>query len=471
MNRRPVIRPAVRRLALAAAAAGLALAGCTVGPDYQRPTVALPAALGGPEGESLGDQGWRAVFPDPALHGLIAESLAANRDLVRATYRVEEAAALVGIARSQYFPTLDAGASFTRTRLSQETGQVPPGVNPYASIHNLSGLLAWEADLWGRLRRANEAARARLLESELNRDALRNGLIAAVAAGYFDLRAFDGQLEIARKTVASRVETYELQRLRAELGDISELELGQTEVLLREAEVAVPRLEQAIALQQHALSVLLGRNPGAVDRGRPLEELQGAVGVAAGLPAALLERRPDLRAAEQQLVALNAEIGVARAAYFPTLTLTGQAGFASGELSDLFTSPARTWAFNPALTVPIFNAGRIRANVRAAEARQRQAVAAYEGAIQTAFREVQDALVSYEAAGRVVTSQTQLVAALSSVAGLARERYDNGLSSHLEVLDAERGYFSGELALTEARRQRLQAVVAAYRALGGGWTE
>lgn len=470
MNRPPALRPAPRRAALAAAA-GLALAGCTVGPDYARPPVLLPDRLGMAAGESLGDQGWRSVFRDAVLQALITEALVANRDLVRATFRIEEAAALLGVARSQYFPTLDAGASFTRLRASEETGFVPPGANPYSSVTALSGVARWELDLWGRIRRSNEAARARLLESEFARDALRSSLIAAVAAGYLDLRAFDDQLGIARKTVASRQQSHELMKLRAELGDISELELSQSEVLLREAEVAVPRFERVIALQEHALSVLLGRNPGPIPRGGPLDGQPGDVMVAAGLPATLLERRPDILVAEQQLAALNAEIGVARAAYFPTIVLTGQGGVASAELSDLFTGGATTWAFNPQLTVPLFNAGRIRAGVRGAEARQRQAVATYEAVIQNAFREVLDALVSHETGGRIVGSQTQLVTALARVAALAQERYDNGLSGHLEVLDAERNLFAGELALTEARRQLRLTVVDAYRALGGGWKE
>ncbi|MFN0069532.1 MAG: efflux transporter outer membrane subunit [Limisphaerales bacterium] len=471
MNRRPEPRPPARRLALVAAAAGLALAGCTLGPDYARPPVLLPDRVGMVAGESLGDVGWRSVFRDAVLQALITESLVANRDLVRATYRIEEAAALLGVTRSQYFPTLDGGASFTRLRASEETGFLPPGANPYSSVTALSGVAQWELDLWGRIRRGNEAARARLLASEFDRDALRTSLIAAVAAGYLDLRAFDDQLAVARKTVTSRLESHELMKLRAELGDISELELGQSEVLLREAEVAVPRFERVIALQEHALSVLLGRNPGPIPRGGPLDALQADVAVAAGLPAALIERRPDILAAEQQLAAFNAEIGVARAAYFPTVILTGQGGVASAELSDLFTGGATAWAFSPQLTVPIFNAGRIRSNVRGAEARQQQAVAGYEAVIQTAFREVFDALVSHETGGRVVDSQSLLVAALDRVAGLAQERYDNGLSGHLEVLDAERNLFSGELALTEARRQLLGSVVDAYRALGGGWKE
>lgn len=470
MNRPPAT-PRGTRLPALAAAAGLALAGCTVGPDYARPPVTLPDTMIGAAGASLGDVGWRSVFPDPVLQALITEALVANRDLVRATYRIEEAAALLGITRSQYFPTLDGGASFTRLRASEETGFLPPGANPYSSVTALSGVAQWELDLWGRIRRANEAARARLLESEYARDALRTSLIAAVAAGHLDLHAFDEQLAIARKTVASRQQSHELMKLRAELGDISELELRQSEVLLREAEVAVPRFERVIALQEHALSVLLGRNPGPIPRGGPLDRLQAEVVVAAGLPAVLIERRPDILAAEQQLAALNADIGAVRATYFPTVTLTGQGGVSSAELSDLFTGGATAWAFSPQLTVPIFNAGRIRSGVLAAEARQRQALAGYEAVIQNAFREVFDALVSHETGGRVVNSQTLLVAALGRVAGLAHERYDNGLSGHLEVLDAERNLFSGELALTEARRQLLLTVVDAYRALGGGWKE
>jgi multidrug efflux system outer membrane protein len=292
-----------------------------------------------------------------------------------------------------------------------------------------------------------------------------------VAAAYVDLRAADRQLEIARTTLASRKESLEIVRKRVQEGVSSDLESGQAEVLLHQAEVAVPTAERAIRLKENEISLLLGRMPGGVQRGQSLEALAGRMRVSAGLPSALLERRPDVLAAEQNLIAQNADIGVAKAAYFPALRLTGQGGLLSNDVDRLFESTARTWAFTPSLAGPIFDGGRIRANVKATEARQKQSLADYEKSIQLAFRESADALVSYGKAGEIVGRQRELVGSLKKVADLASARYEGGASSYLEVLDAERNLFDGELALTDALRLRLLSVVEAYRALGGGWKE
>jgi outer membrane protein, multidrug efflux system len=531
--------------------AGLALvlAGCKLGPDYARPEVDLPAQLraGGRGDASFADKTWDSVFSDRVLHGLIQEALANNQDLVAATYRIEEAAAMAGIARAEFFPFLGGEGSASRTRsslalanqsdidakiereqqralnqetewqrddafraqehkidLARETDPVrrrerkqdferqtaarakerniqrqerqreialemrPP--NPHSNRFSLGAVLTYEVDLWGRIRRSSEAARAAMLASEYARAAVQTGLIAAVAAAYVDLRTYDGQLQIARRTLDSRRKSLGLVEERAKQGVTSDLEVGQAEVLLRQAEVAIPQTEQQIALAENLLNFLLGRTSGTIARGRPIEALDGRIKIAGGLPSALLERRPDVLAAEQQLVALNANIGVAKAAYFPTLSITGTAGVTSADIDNLLKKSATTWSVAPALSVPIFTAGATGFGVKAAEAKQREAVAAYRSAIQLAFQESADALSGYLNNGRVVERQRQLVDALAKVARLAATRYEGGASSYLEVLDAERALFDGELALAEARRQRLQSVVAAYRALGGGWS-
>jgi len=446
------------------------VSSCKLGPDYERPAVAVPESFPGVAGgESIGDRSWNEVFTDPVLRGLIDEALRNNQDLVQATYRIEEARALAGVARSEFFPVLGGDASISRRRNSND--RTPPGVNPYSTEYSLGAMMSYEVDLWGRVRRSNEAARANLLGSTHARAAVETGLIAAVAAAYIDLRTFDRQLQIAQQTLKSRRESLDLVNERAAQGVSSDLEVGQAEVLFYQAQVAIPIAETSIATTEHALSVLLGRLPGRVARGLELEQLGTRVAVKGGIPSALLERRPDLMATEQRLVALNANIGVAKAAWFPALSLTASGGFASTDLDRLLTSNAGAWSFAPSLTAPLFTGGRITSQVRATEARRDEAVAAYQGAIQQAFREVADALETHRKSREIVGSQEKLVESFEKVARLATERYDAGASSYLEVLDAERNVFDGRLALAEARRGQLLSIVAAYRALGGGWTK
>ena len=453
--------------------ASLSAVSCKMGPDYKRPEVALPVSVrgGNTDGVSMGAANWKDVFTDPVLQGLIQEALENNRDLVAATYRIEEARAFAGATNSAFFPELEASGSATRSRTTQETGQVFPGANPYSNRFNVSGLLSYEIDLWGRVRRSSESARARLLASEYAQQTVISSLIAEVATAYVDLRSFDMQLNISLETLASRQKSYALVQERTKQGVSSDLELNQSEVLLRQAEVAVPSAERAIKLKENEICLLLGRNPGGVARGKALDKLTTSVGIAAGLPTDLLARRPDVLAAEQELISANADIGVAKAAYFPALTLTGNGGYLSADMDQLFEKTARTWAITPTLTAPIFNAGRIGFGVKSAEAIQKQTLAAYEKAIQSAFREAADALISFEKTTDILSRQTAYVAALQRVSDLANTRYDGGASSYLEVLDAQRNLFEGQLQLTNARRVRLQSVVAAYRALGGGWSK
>ena len=444
-----------------------ALAGCTVGPDYQRPPVAVPATHRGAAAtaESTADTPWRGVFRDPVLRDLIDEALRNNQDLAQATHRIEEARAALGAARSEAFPWVEGSAAASRTRRPEPL----PGINPHVDEFDLLAGLSWEIDLWGRIRRSTEAARATLLATDYGRATVETTLVASVASSYADLRTYDRQLEISRQTVESRKKSLALVQERAKQGVASDLEVGQAEVLLRQAEVKVPQAEQAIGVTENAICVLLGRHPGPVARGRVLENLDTSLRLKAGMPSRLLETRPDLLAAEQEMVAANANIGVAKAAYFPALSLTGRGGLISSDIDDLLKDTAKTWTLAPEVTAPIFNAGRIGFGVKAAEARQKQALAAYLGAIQNAFREASDAIITFDKAGEVVGKQEALVAALARVASLAATRYEGGASSYLEVLDAERNLFDGQLALTEARRSRILAAVKTYRALGGGW--
>ena len=442
-----------------------------MGPNYTKPVVPVPGQIRGGDNQSpsLGAASWKRVFGDPVLQSLIGEALANNKDLVAATYRIEEAQAMAGAARSQFFPALDGSSKASRSRGSEASNPMLANVSPYSNSFDLTALLSYEVDLWGRIRRSNESARARVLQSEFARSTVQSSLVAAVASTYVDLRAYDRQLEISERTLDSRKKSFSLVQERAKQGVSSDLEVSQGEVLLRQAEVAIPTAQQAILLKENQLSLLLGRMPGSITRGRNLDGLGTAVRISSGLPSSVLENRPDILAAEQNLVSLNADIGVAKAAYFPALRLTGRGGLLSSDVDNLFDATARTWSFAPTLAGPIFDAGRTKFGVKAAEARQKQALADYEKSIQTAFREVADALQSYGKVGDIVSRQTALVAALQKVSDLASARYEGGASSYLEVLDAQRALFDGELSLTNAMRLRVQTVVESYRALGGGW--
>jgi multidrug efflux system outer membrane protein len=463
---------ALRRLAAGVALAGLVAAGCTLGPDYRRPAVPAPETWRTPaEGPaSLADLGWWDLFHDEALQALVREALSANRDLRATVARVAEVRAVLGFTRAAQFPEIGASADAATQRIS-EVGAfpLPPGTDPESGVFGTSLDLAFELDLWGRLRRATEAARADLLESEETRRTVVLTLVGDVAVAYFDLLDLDRELEIARRTVASRRDSLDLVRLRFREGLTAELDVRRAEAELASAAATVPDLERRLAQTENALSTLLGRNPGPVPRGRPLEAQWAPPEIPAGLPSALLERRPDIRGAEQRLVAANARIGEARAAFFPQITLTGFFGVESAALSDLFTGPARVWSFGPRVTLPIFNAGRNRARLDAARAREAQAVALYELAVQQAFREVEDALVAHRKAREVRLEQEALVAASRRALELAELRYRNGLSPYLDVLDAQRQLFGAELNVAAARRAQLVALVQVYKALGGGW--
>lgn len=452
--------------------------GCTVGPNYRRPVVTSPAGFRGsastaaaPDLVSLADLKWFEVFKDERLQAMVRTALVQNHDLRDAMVRVEAARANLGITRADQFPSVDAGAGVTTARTSASgTFPLPEGVDQTRTFGTVAlNLLSFEVDVWGRLRRATEAARADLLASEENRKALVTTLVGDVASAYFNLLELDMELAIARRTLAAREESLQLIRARAQGGLGTVVEVRQGEQLVYAAAQAIPNLEQLIEQTENQISLLLGGSPGAVTRGRPLTEQEQPPSVPAGLPSALLERRPDIRAAEQNLVAANAIIGVAKAAYFPRISLTGFLGFQSNQLSNLFTGPTRVWQFAPQVSQPIFNAGRIKSNVRLARTQEQIAVIQYERTIQTAFREVSDTLVQYQKVREIRAQQELLVATLQDRSRLSYVRYRGGVDTLLNALDADRDLFDAELGLAQTRRNELLALVQLYRALGGGW--
>ncbi|HQR53827.1 MAG TPA: efflux transporter outer membrane subunit [Burkholderiales bacterium] len=461
----------MRKLLIAVCVATM-LDGCKVGPDYVRPDVDAPAAFRYDAGHAadLVNTSWWQQFDDPVLNQLIGTALAQNKDVRIAAARVEEAAGVLGTTRSQLFPQVGAGAGFARQQVSRYSGTTTLQDDVRRTFNTYQVLLtaSWEIDFFGKLQRQTESARATLLATEDGRRATLLTLVAAVANEYITLRDLDKQLEISRRTAASRGESLRLFELRFKGGVIAELELNQMRSEYEQALAAIPDLERQITQQENLISVLLGENPGPIPRGRTLDELALPV-VPAGLPSDLLEQRPDLLQAEQTLVAANADIGAAKALYYPTISLTGQAGTLSTQWSRLFTGDTRTWSFGPTINVPIFTAGAIRGQVAQAEARKQQALYQYQQAIQTAFRETEDALVGQVKLREQLAVQARRVKALQGYARLARLRYDNGYTSFLEVLDAERSLFTAELDYARNQGDLFQALVDVYKAMGGGW--
>lgn len=463
------------RNCIALLSAALLLSGCAVGPNYKRPTVAVPTTYRGavpdstPQTEtiSLGDQKWWDIFQDEQLRSLIRTALQQNYDLRIAASRILEAKAQLGITRADQFPTLSAGAGIQDVRTAQS--KFLPAFETSTGQVNLSA--AWDLDFWGKYRRATEGARANLLASEWARQEVVSTLVANVASAYFELRALDLQLEISKSTLNSRQESLRLTQILANGGATSLLDVRQAEQLVFTASAEVPALEQQIEQQENFLSILLGHNPGDIPRGQTLTEQHQPPQVPPGLPSSLLERRPDIRQAEEQLVAANAEIGVARAAYFPDISLSGSGGFQSSALTNLFSGPAGAWSFGASLAQPIFTAGRLRSGVRLAEAQQQTAALFYQQSIQEAFRSVSDALVAYRKTREFRTQQDLLFQSAEDAARLSHMRYTGGATGYLEVLTNETNAFSAELGLVQARLNELLAVVQLYEALGGGWQE
>jgi len=452
----------------------LLLTGCTLGPKYKRPPVTVPdtyrgrAPDAGPQtAASFGDEKWWAVFQDPQLQELIREALAQNYDVRIAAARVLQAQALLGITRADQFPTITGGASSSNERLPAT--RITPAFETSPSQVNLS--LFWELDFWGKFRRATEAARATLLAAEWGRKAVMSSLVSNVASAYFQLLELDLEMEISRRTLGSRRESLRLVEVRARGGTTSLLDVRQSEQLVYTAAAAIPDLERRTEQQENLISVLLGKNPAPVTRGKPLVENSLLPVVPAGLPSSLLERRPDIQSSEQQLVAANARIGVAKAAYFPQITLTAVGGYQSPALTNLFTGPAGLWSFGGQLLQPIFTGGRIRSNVRLTEAQQQETVLVYQQSIQQAFREVSDSLVAYRKNQEFRSQEELLTNSAQDATRLANMRYQGGVTSYLEVLDSDTRYFDAQLSLAQAQLNERLAMVQLYNALGGGWQQ
>jgi outer membrane protein, multidrug efflux system len=458
---------------------------CSVGPNYKRPTANVPSAYrgalapeaaasestptpaspGGAGSVSLGEEKWWEVFEDPELQGLIRTALKNNYDVRIAATRVLEAQAQLGITRADQLPSLSAGGNVTSVR-NPKVGPIPAYEITQGQV---SGSASWNVDFWGRYRRATEAARAIVLANQWAQKEVMATLVANVASSYFQLRQLDLELEISKRTLGSRQDSLDLTKTLEEHGINSLLDVRQSEQLVYTAATEIPDLERQIGQEENAISILVGNNPGDIIRGLKLTEQPHAPEVPVGLPSSLLERRPDIRAAEENLVAANAQIGVARAAYFPQISLTGTAGYESAALTNLFTGPAGIWTLVGSVTQPIFEGGRLKSNVRLAEAQREQLLLTYQQAIQGAFRDVSNALIAYRKFREFRIQQQHLVESAQDAARLSAVRFKAGTADYLEVLTNETNSFSAELALAQAQGNELNALVELYQALGGGW--
>lgn len=450
----------------------LMLGGCTLGPDYERPELAVPATYIQPveEGESIANVAWWDLFKDPQLQQLIRIALEENQDLGIAIYRIEEFRAIVGLTRADQYPSVDITGSGGRTDPSENTF---PGnaTDEFVDAYRLSGDLFFELDLFGRLRRASEAARAELLAVEETRRAITISLVASVASTYMLLRDLDAQLEIARRTERARADTLGIIEARFDKGTVPRLDVNQAEIQLAVASAAVATVERLVAQTENSLSVLIGRSPGPILRGAALDQQSLPPNVPAGLPSELLQRRPDVLASEATLAAQTARIGVAEALRWPSISLTGSLGFESSDLSTLTDSESAFWSAGGGILAPLITSGRAKSRVEIEEARTEQALLAYEQTVHRAFAEVEDALVAIRTYRREHEARLLQVTAARSAAVLSRARYDGGVTSYLEVLDTERSLFSAELAESETLRLYINSIIQLYKALGGGWTE
>jgi multidrug efflux system outer membrane protein len=464
---------------LAALGALLLTTGCALGPDYSRPQVPTPPnwrEIPVAEAESLANAPWWAIFEDPQLQTLISLALVENKDLKIAVERIEEARARYGFTKADFWPKVDLSATGGRLRFNSgslihtpegDAGTIAEGTE--TAIYALSADVSWELDFFGRIRRASEAERALFIGTQEARRSAVLALVADVARAYFELRDFDQRLEIARSTIQSRREYVQFAKDRFEGGVTPELDFRQAEAELARVETVVFDVERLIALKENELSVLIGRNPGPILRGRALHEQKLPAAVPAGLPSELLDRRPDIREAEQTLAAATANIGEAKALLFPRIALTGSYGFASTDFDTLFEGPSKSWNIIGNLLQPIFHAGKNKRRVEVTESRQRQTLYAYERTILQAFRETEDALVTYQKTGAQQQAQATRVDADRKVLELADMRYKGGVAEYLEVLDAQRSLFDAELDEVQTLGSHYVALVRLYKALGGGW--
>ena len=446
-------------------------AGCMTGPNYKKPAVSTPSTYRGGSSTSnvgsLGDQKWWDIFQDDALRELIRAALQQNYDVRIAAARIVEARAQLGIVRADQLPDVGAQASVVNQRTPRVVGRPPVETN----ATTVSVSLGWELDFWGKFRRATESARANLFSQEWAQRQIVSSLVSDVASAYFQLRAQDLELEISRQTLASRTDSLRLTRLLADRGATSMLDVRQAEQLVFGAGATIPDLERSIEQQENFISILVGKNPDSVVRGRTLVDQPRPPEIPEGLPSSLLERRPDILQAEQQLIAANAQIGVAKAQYFPQISLTAAGGLQSSALTKLFSGPSGLWTLGASALQPVFEGGRIRNSIKVAEARTEQATLVYQRTVQEAFRDVSDALVAYRKSQEVRIQQAQLTTAAEDATKLSNMRYRGGAASYLEVLDSETRLFSARLALAEAELRELQSLVQIYRSLGGGWQQ
>jgi outer membrane protein, multidrug efflux system len=453
------------------ALAVLFLASCTVGPDYVKPTLDSPPAwrLEYEAAAGLADLAWWEGFGDPVLNQLIQDAIKENKDLKIAAARVDQYLGALDTTRSQFFPQVGGTLSASRQK-DTETGPTPfpPGISSTYSTYKGYLSVSWEIDIWGRIRRATEAAQAQLLASEEGRRAVILSLATNVANGYLTLRALDRQLEIVRNTEKAYAETLRLFNLRHKYGTISLLELSQIQSQYESARQAVPQYQLLIAQQENLLSFLMGRNPGTIPRGRTIDEL-APVGIPEGLPSTLLERRPDVLQAEQNLVAANARIGTAKALYFPVISLTGILGSASADLSKLFEASSTIWSAGAAAAGSIFTFGGISGQVKQAEALQMQALYQYQQTVQNAFREVEDSLAGTVKGRERLSAQGRQIDALKKYARVARLQYDGGTANYFLVLDADRTLFNAQLTYVETQSSLFTSLTNVYKAMGGGW--
>ena len=446
---------------------------------YQRPAVKTPDTFRGIDAiaptnqASIGDLKWFEVFKDEELQKLVRTAMQQNYDLRAAVARINAERANLGLARSNQFPQFEAGADITTTRSSRNGPATAAGgggrTRSFGEV--FLSLLTFELDIWGRLRQETKAARAELRASEEDRKAVMTTVVSDVATGYFSLLELDSELDIAKRTLTTRQDSLRLIKLRQQGGVATMLDVRQAEELVYQASQTIPDTERLVEQTENQISLLLGNNPGSIPRGQSLTEQQELPAVPTGLPSSLLERRPDIRAAENNLEAQHALIYAAKAAYFPRISLTGALGFQSNQLSNLFTGASGAWNFVPQIAQPIFTAGRLKSNVKFARAQQELALVQYQQTIQTAFREVSDALVQYRKVKEIRTQRELLVTTLRDRSRLAYLRYQGGVDTLLNALDADRDLFNAELSLTQTRRNELLSLVQLYKALGGGWQQ
>jgi multidrug efflux system outer membrane protein len=449
------------------------LGGCAVGPDYERPELEVPESYLQPveQGENFANTPWWELFQDEQLQALIRIALEENQDLGIAAARVEEFRAILGVTRADQFPTVDITATGAQAEGSDNVfpGNLPGVPNEKIENYRLSADVFFELDLFGRLRRSTEAARAQLLATEEAQRSITISLVASVASSYMLLRDLDAQMEIARRTQRTRADSLAIIQARFDKGTVPKLDVNQAEIELAVADAAIAVAERAVTQTENALAVLLGRSPGAIPRGVALEQQLLPPAVPAGLPSELLQRRPDVLSSEAELAAQTARIGVAQAARWPSLSLTGALGFESDDLSTLTDSGSDFWSAGVGIFAPLFNAGRNKSRVEVEEARTEQALLAYEKTVHRAFREVEDALVAIRTYRAEREARQRQVAAARSAAMLSRARYDGGVASYLEVLDTERSLFNAELTESQTLRLYINAIIELYKALGGGW--